>query len=67
MLRNLVFARHGYTFKNKPLRYFFDMQEWYIPVKSDVKNELTSIEKKNIALLLRYEQNATEYYDVFGR
>ena len=67
VLRNLIFARHGYTFKNKPLRYFFDLQEWYIPVKSDVKADLTAIEKKNIELLMRYEQNAKEYYDVFGR
>lgn len=67
VLRNLIFARHGYTFKDKQLRSFFDKHSWYIPVKSDVKNDLTDIEKYNIDLLLRYEQNAKDYYDVFGR
>jgi 3'-phosphoadenosine 5'-phosphosulfate sulfotransferase len=38
-----------------------------MPVFSDVTKDLTEIEKKNIALLLRYEENAKEYYDHFGR
>ncbi|MDI9309937.1 MAG: YARHG domain-containing protein [Limnohabitans sp.] len=67
ILRNLIFARHGYTFRDKQLRSYFEQQSWYIPVKSDIQAELTKVEKKNIALLLRYEKNAKEYYDVFGR
>ena len=67
ILRNLIFARHGFTFRDRKLREYFDNHSWYMPVFSDVKNELTTIEKKNIDLLLRYEQNAKEYYDTFGR
>jgi hypothetical protein len=67
IIRNTIYARHGYSFKNRPLRIFFDSQEWYIPIFSDIKVELTEIEKKNIALLLLYEKNAKEYYDYFGR
>ncbi len=67
IMRNLIFARHGFSFREKRLRSFFDDQDWYMPVFSDVKKNLTEIEKKNIDLLLRYEQNAKEYYDVFGR
>lgn len=67
ILRNLIFARHGFAFRDKILRGFFDYHSWYMPVYSDVTDELTAIEKKNIALLLRYEQNAKEYYDHFGR
>jgi hypothetical protein len=67
VIRNTIYARHGYSFKNRPLRVFFDSQPWYIPVFSDIKNEFTDIEKKNIELLLRYEKNAKEYYDYFGR
>lgn len=67
ILRNSIFARHGYTFKDRKLREYFDQIDWYMPVYGDVKNDLTEIEKKNIDLLLRYEQNAKEYYDVFGR
>lgn len=67
VIRNTIYARHGYSFKNRPLRVFFDEQDWYIPVYADIKQEFTEIEKKNIELLLRYEKNAKEYYDYFGR
>lgn len=67
IIRNTIYARHGYSFKNRPLRIFFDAQDWYIPVYTDIKNDFTDIEKKNIQLLLRYEKNAKEYYDSFGR
>jgi hypothetical protein len=67
ILRNLIFARHGFAFRDKTLRSFFDYHSWYMPVFSDVTKELTDIEKKNINLLLRYEENAKEYYDHFGR
>ncbi len=67
IIRNAIYARHGYSFKSRPLRIFFDAQDWYIPISTDIKDELTEIEKKNIELLLKYEKNATEYYDYFGR
>ncbi len=67
IIRNSIYARHGYSFKNRPLRVFFDAQSWYIPVHSDIKSDFTEIEKKNIQLLLKYEKNASEYYDYFGR
>jgi hypothetical protein len=67
IVRNTIYARHGYSFKNQPLRVFFDAQSWYIPVHSNIKNDFTEIEKKNIALLLSFEKNAAEYYDSFGR
>jgi len=67
ILRNSIFARHGFAFRDKQLRMYFEQFYWYMPVFGDVKNDLTEIEKKNIDLLLRYEQNAEEYYDTFGR
>lgn len=67
ILRNLIFARHGFAFRDKTLRGFFDYHSWYMPVFSDVTKDLTKIEKENVALLLRYEENAKEYYDHFGR
>lgn len=67
ILRNSIFARHGYTFKKQPLREFFERQSWYVPVNADVNNELTAKEKKNLELLQRYEKNAKEYYEAFGR
>jgi hypothetical protein len=67
ILRNLIFARHGFAFRDKTLRSFFDYHSWYMPVFSNVTEDLTAIEKKNIELLLRFEENAKEYYDHFGR
>ena len=67
ILRNSIFARHGFAFRDKQLRLYFENYNWYMPVFGDVKKELTTIEKLNVDLLLRYEQNALEYYDTFGR
>lgn len=67
IIRNTIYARHGYSFKNRPLRVFFDAQEWYIPVHADIRADFTDVEKANIKLLLTYEKNAAEYYDSFGR
>jgi len=67
ILRNSIFARHGFAFRDKQLRIYFESFDWYMPVFGDVKEDLTEIEKQNIDLLLRYEQNAAEYYDTFGR
>ena len=67
IIRNSIYARHGYSFRNQQLRAYFDREPWYIPVTANIKADFTEIEKKNIAMLLRYEKNAEEYYDVFGR
>lgn len=68
VMRNAIYARHGYSFKNREMRYFFDNYvDWYIPVSTDVTGELTDIEKKNIELIKRYEKHAEAYYDVYGR
>lgn len=67
IIRNTIYARHGYSFKNKVFRNFFDSQDWYIPVHADITKELTEMEKVNIKLLMRFEKNAAEYYDSFGR
>ncbi len=67
IIRNTVYARHGYSFKKKAYRVFFDSQSWYIPVYADIKKDITDLEKKNIELLMKYEKNAEEFYDSFGR
>lgn len=67
ILRNTIYARHGYTFKKKSYRQFFDYVGWYIPQSTDVEKELTQLEKENIALLKRFEKYAEDNYDSFGR
>jgi hypothetical protein len=67
MMRNEIFARHGYCFSRKEMRQRFENEEWYVPNTVDIKGYLTDIEKKNIALIKRYEKYAEEYGDEYGR
>jgi hypothetical protein len=66
-MRNEIFARHGYCFSKKNLRQQFENEAWYVPNTTDIKGYLTDIEKKNIALIKRYEKYAEEYGDEYGR
>ena len=67
LMRNEIFARHGYCFKKKLTREHFENKDWDIPNTADVKNDLTVIERKNITLKKKYEKYAEEYGDEFGR
>lgn len=67
MMRNEIFARHGYCFIRKEMRQQFEKADWYVPNTTDIKGYLTDIEKKNIALIRRYEKYADEYGDGYGR
>lgn len=67
LMRNEIFARHGYCFAKKNLRQQFENEEWYVPNTVDIKGFLTEVEKKNIALIQRYEKYAEEYGDEYGR
>ena len=58
MVRNLIYARHGFIFKNPEYKSIFEKVEWYIPVSDDVSKDLTELEIKNIDLLKRYESKA---------
>lgn len=66
-MRNEIFARHGYCFGKKELRQQFENEDWYVPNTVNIKGFLTDIEKKNIALIKRYEKYAEDYGDEYGR
>ncbi len=66
-MRNEIFARHGYSFSRKETRQMFEVQDWYVPRSVNVTDELTDIEKKNIALIKKYEKYAKEFGDDYGR
>lgn len=58
LLRNAIFAYHGYIFKSDDLRWYFNQFRWYNPrYKSDVKvmQLMTNTEKHNIEILKRRE------------
>jgi len=55
IMRNEIFARHGYIFKTAEMRNYFAGQSWYQPSLGDVNNQLTDIEKSNIEIIKQYE------------
>ena len=67
IMRNEIYARHGYSFKLADMREHFDALEWYMPASVDIQSKLTATEEKNAALIKRYEKYGEEYYDGFGR
>jgi len=48
IMRNEIFARHGYIFKTNDMKAYFTAQPWYRPQRADVSSMLTAIEKKNV-------------------
>jgi YARHG domain len=66
-MRNEIYARHGYSFKNKDWRYHFESLDWYMPTGVDIREKLTDTEVINIELIYEYESYFEEYYDDYGR
>lgn len=55
IMRNEIFARHGYIFKTDEMKSYFNSQSWYEPMYDNVDIMLNSIEKRNIILIKEYE------------
>ena len=58
IMRNEIFARHGYIFNDNNLREYFSKQSWYNPQYADVSTMLTDLERSNIGLLKELETNS---------
>jgi len=56
IMRNEIFARHGYIFQTDEMRDYFSNKSWYNPRYYDVNNMLSNIEKENVALIKKYER-----------
>jgi hypothetical protein len=55
LMRNEIFARHGYRFKTGDLKQYFGSFDWYKPQFDDITDRLTEIERINIALIRKLE------------
>ncbi|WP_419743125.1 YARHG domain-containing protein [Paraclostridium dentum] len=56
-IKNEIFARHGYVFKNEDYRNYFTSMPWYLPdsrFKGTLK-ELNPVEKHNVELIQSIE------------
>ena len=56
LIRNEIFARKGYVFKNEPYKSYFNSQAWYKPNPS-AKIKLNDVEKYNNDFILAYERS----------
>ncbi len=55
IMRNEIFARHGYIFKTSDMIQHFSEQSWYRPLNNDVTAYLSKIEKENVNFIKQYE------------
>ena len=55
IMRNWIYARHGYKFKSKDLQDYFGQFDWYSPRYTDVTSQLSTIEKNNVEFIKRHE------------
>lgn len=57
IMRNEIYARHGWKFSNKDMDFYFRKCNWYKPGTDNSKIKLSKMELLNVALLKYYEQN----------
>ena len=55
LMRNEIYARHGYIFNNKDYADFFSQKSWYEPDPNYNVNMLSEIENYNIGIIADYE------------
>jgi hypothetical protein len=55
LMRNEIFARHGYIFKSPELNDYFRKKPWYKPQHDDVNGLLSPEERQNVELIKKLE------------
>ena len=55
LLRNFVFARHGYSFNSDDLQEYFEKFEWYNAKNDNVNDQLNYADKRNIEIIREFE------------
>lgn len=55
LLRNAIFAMHGYKFKSADLQEYFSAFPWYNATYSDVTAKLSPTEKANVETIQKHE------------
>lgn len=56
VLKNSIYARHGYIFKDANLRAYFNSQRWYYGYRNSVPtSEFNAYERANINFLKKYD------------
>ena len=63
IIRNEIWARHGYRFSSADLQQHFAKQAWYKPVDDNAAIELSELEKMNIAIIKSMESRERDWMD----
>ena len=58
MMRNEIYARHGYAFADREIAAQFAEMDWYIPCYANVESKLSALERENIQKLRKAEAYA---------
>ncbi|WP_242939276.1 YARHG domain-containing protein [Tepidibacter thalassicus] len=56
ILRNAIYAKHGYIFTQKKYNDYFLQFNWYKPTSNNVSQLLTSVDHDNIKRIIQLEQ-----------
>jgi hypothetical protein len=57
ILRNSIYAKHGYIFTSSDLQEYFGQLAWYNGTESNVESKLTDDEKFYISIIQKIEKN----------
>jgi hypothetical protein len=66
ILRNMIYAKHNYIFKDNNLREYFSGFSWYNGLKNNVDNLLTNVDRENINTIRLLEYDSEEDF-IFER
>ena len=56
LIRNEIFARHGYIFTKEPYISYFGFMPWYVPNVNFTDSGFSEIEKENVITITSYER-----------
>lgn len=55
IMRNEIYARHGYVFESSRMQSYFERKPWYRPMGGDIDALLSPVERENVFLIYRVE------------
>lgn len=62
IMRNEIYARHGYRFSNEAIQDYFEYKGWYRPVADNKEVKLNQIEQNNVNLIKSVENKRQSKY-----
>jgi len=65
LLRNMIYARHGYKFNSPDLTSYFNRFDWYNPRYDNVDNLLTNVDRYHIQFIQAYENRNENIQNIF--